>query len=557
MSKLSSKRSVLIVDDEESLRCAVKEYLTDAGYDVVESSSGPDAICKIVQETFDAVISDIRMPEMSGLDLIHVLDRLCKDTITILLTAVPDPNDKLAELAKEVGVFAYLNKPCKLQVIRETLELAFAEKEASQNGPQTFEVPDSPEDTTQYNQESSKTIKDIPEHIDDCPISPTKHTPSEQESQSKANSYFIAEIEDIINDANQLALQDEDSLKLSMEFFSHRFADLHLNSKKSIKEEIENVLLSDNVDIRQLSPREYIDLSKEEFYRRGWNDLPVTEENNKEKTSLLDLQKDGIGLKFCMQSPSIRMDMLNLHNAYRSGEIKIDACVIVIQTGKSQKYLKKSGTSWGGASYSEAIRILKPMQRQIVIPIYIFGLDISGSSEKYEIDLPSYTRNVNPVPMDKGSMGAEPVLDEMSSLQIKEYVFNFLETKYERIIDRNVKVKGKGRVLGLDGLMRLGTDVILEIEMNRAQMSSGSKSLSSIKEDLESQLSDYQMITGRKAVMRFILLGEFTPGFLKNLTWRIDYLRNNRDIQIDYEIVSFHDIGVRVYDGVDHLYMKE
>ncbi len=55
-----------------------------------------------------------------------------EDTLTILLTATADPGHKLAKLAKSAGVFAYLTKPCKLDVIKETLERGFAEQEASQ-----------------------------------------------------------------------------------------------------------------------------------------------------------------------------------------------------------------------------------------------------------------------------------------------------------------------------------------------------------------------------------------------------------------------------------------
>ncbi len=86
---------------------------------------------KVSQEHFDAIISDVQMPDMSGFDLMYVLGKLCEDTLTILLTATADPDQKLAKLAKSAGVFAYLTKPCKLDVIKETLERGFAEQKAS------------------------------------------------------------------------------------------------------------------------------------------------------------------------------------------------------------------------------------------------------------------------------------------------------------------------------------------------------------------------------------------------------------------------------------------
>ncbi len=124
-------KSILVVDDEEGLRKMVSMALTKAGYSVVTSHSGPDALAKVTQEHFDAVVSDVRMPEMSGFDLMHTLSRMCEDSVLILLTAVPDPDMKLTELAKMSGVYAYLNKPCKLDVLKETLAAAFAEQELS------------------------------------------------------------------------------------------------------------------------------------------------------------------------------------------------------------------------------------------------------------------------------------------------------------------------------------------------------------------------------------------------------------------------------------------
>jgi len=131
MTPNEAKKTVLIVDDEDEFRQGICTALTKAGYEVFDSPSGPDAIVKVSQEHFNAIISDIRMPEMSGLDLVHVLGKLCEDTIVILLTAVPDPDSNLANLAKAAGVYAYLNKPCKIQELIDTMESGFAQQESS------------------------------------------------------------------------------------------------------------------------------------------------------------------------------------------------------------------------------------------------------------------------------------------------------------------------------------------------------------------------------------------------------------------------------------------
>ena len=123
------KKSILVVDDEEAVRGAVSLALLKEGYDVVDACSGSDALYKAAQEKFDAAILDIRMPEMTGFDLMHTMKRMCPDTVLIILTAMPDPDSRFESLTKTAGVFAYLKKPCKLQKLKDTLEAAFAQQQ--------------------------------------------------------------------------------------------------------------------------------------------------------------------------------------------------------------------------------------------------------------------------------------------------------------------------------------------------------------------------------------------------------------------------------------------
>jgi len=123
-------KSILVIDDEEALRTMVCEYLSEEGFDVEESSSGEDALFKITQAHFDAIVSDVRMPGMSGFDLMYVLKKLCDDTVLIFLTAVPDPELKLTRLSQAAGVYAYLSKPCKLEYLKNTIENGLADQES-------------------------------------------------------------------------------------------------------------------------------------------------------------------------------------------------------------------------------------------------------------------------------------------------------------------------------------------------------------------------------------------------------------------------------------------
>ncbi|MCP4634552.1 MAG: hypothetical protein GY855_16610, partial [candidate division Zixibacteria bacterium] len=266
---------------------------------------------------------------------------------------------------------------------------------------------------------------------------------------------------------------------------------------------------------------EYIELLREEFIQRSWENGHSVQNSDEKVLPAFDVIKEGIGLKIGLRSTTLRNDFIQFQKVHASGEVKLDLAVLIIQTGNAQKYLKnKSGKSWMGASFSESVRILKSIQRQISVPICILGLDISGTEDGYSIELASYTVNAarefekadnNDVNELKYNLG------EMSTVEIKKSIFDYLEKRYEKPIEQTIKVKGKNGTMGVDGLMRLGADVLLEIEISKSQGGVHIKSLSGINEDISKPLRDYQNMTGRKAVMRFVLLGEFTSGIMQDL----------------------------------------
>src|SRR5688500_12872833 len=61
---------ILLVDDESTIRLALARFLRERGYDVHECGSGPAALAVLEQERFGVMLCDVRMPEMSGLDVV-------------------------------------------------------------------------------------------------------------------------------------------------------------------------------------------------------------------------------------------------------------------------------------------------------------------------------------------------------------------------------------------------------------------------------------------------------------------------------------------------------
>lgn len=100
---------VLIVDDEKAIRDSLKVVLDDEGYDTDVASDGLEALNKIQQENIDIVLTDIKMPNMDGMELLEKASKLSPGTFFIIMTAYASV--KTAVDAMRVGAYDYLIKP--------------------------------------------------------------------------------------------------------------------------------------------------------------------------------------------------------------------------------------------------------------------------------------------------------------------------------------------------------------------------------------------------------------------------------------------------------------
>jgi DNA-binding response OmpR family regulator len=87
-------RTVLLVDDDESLRQVISQYLTQEGYRVVAAGNGADALKHFYAERPDAVLLDLMMPGMDGWEVCARLREL-SDAPILLVTARTSQEDKL------------------------------------------------------------------------------------------------------------------------------------------------------------------------------------------------------------------------------------------------------------------------------------------------------------------------------------------------------------------------------------------------------------------------------------------------------------------------------
>jgi two-component system, NtrC family, response regulator HydG len=100
---------VLVVDDEQDLAESCAFLLGRAGFAASCADSGPAALTLLQQHAFDVVVTDVRMPRMSGMDLLSEIRRRDPDVEVLLLTGYPDL--QMAVQAIKQGAFDYLAKP--------------------------------------------------------------------------------------------------------------------------------------------------------------------------------------------------------------------------------------------------------------------------------------------------------------------------------------------------------------------------------------------------------------------------------------------------------------
>ncbi|MEO6528872.1 MAG: HD domain-containing phosphohydrolase [Gemmatimonadaceae bacterium] len=113
---------ILVVDDEATIRQALARFLRDRGYDVHECGSGPAALALLEHERFVVMLCDVRMPQMSGLDLVPRALALDADLAVVMLTAVNDAASATEALTQ--GALDYLVKPIALTDLQLAVERA-------------------------------------------------------------------------------------------------------------------------------------------------------------------------------------------------------------------------------------------------------------------------------------------------------------------------------------------------------------------------------------------------------------------------------------------------
>ena len=102
---------ILIAEDNELSRENLSELLTTSGYDVMAVENGRKAMDALVQDKFDLLITDLRMPHVDGLELLKFCKEMNPDNVVIIITGYGTVNTAVD--AMKLGAFDYIVKPIK------------------------------------------------------------------------------------------------------------------------------------------------------------------------------------------------------------------------------------------------------------------------------------------------------------------------------------------------------------------------------------------------------------------------------------------------------------
>jgi response regulator RpfG family c-di-GMP phosphodiesterase len=103
----------LVVDDEPGVRSVLVRLLTSRGYEVREAVNGREAVAALEREPFDLVLTDIHMPEVTGVQLLAEVRRRWPEVGVVMITGVPEVQVAVASLAQ--GALDYMGKPFQVE----------------------------------------------------------------------------------------------------------------------------------------------------------------------------------------------------------------------------------------------------------------------------------------------------------------------------------------------------------------------------------------------------------------------------------------------------------
>ena len=113
---------ILIVEDDNTIRVTVGNFLVRQGFDVEVAENGEQALALLKAQTFSLILLDLRLPDMNGLDILAKVRESDDQPLVVIMTAYPEVRTAVAAL--KAGAYDYINKPFDLEDLLELIRRA-------------------------------------------------------------------------------------------------------------------------------------------------------------------------------------------------------------------------------------------------------------------------------------------------------------------------------------------------------------------------------------------------------------------------------------------------
>jgi two-component system, OmpR family, KDP operon response regulator KdpE len=136
----SEPSNLLIVDDERSIRLSLRTILSNFGFAIVEAARGEEALALVRTAQFDAVLLDINMPGMGGIEVCRIM-RKAAPRLPIVMLTVQGGEDRKVE-ALDAGADDYITKPFQLRELTARLRAAVRRNKIADDETRAIQIGD-------------------------------------------------------------------------------------------------------------------------------------------------------------------------------------------------------------------------------------------------------------------------------------------------------------------------------------------------------------------------------------------------------------------------------
>jgi two-component system response regulator PilR (NtrC family) len=113
---------ILVADDDENLCQNLQDILSQKGYRVSVALDSTSAIEKVKTCAFDIMLLDMKLPPLNGLEVYLEIRQFCSSMVVVIITGFLTEIEKMVEMTRKAGAYAFLEKPIDINTLLSLLE---------------------------------------------------------------------------------------------------------------------------------------------------------------------------------------------------------------------------------------------------------------------------------------------------------------------------------------------------------------------------------------------------------------------------------------------------